>query len=225
MILENGNHDGNDQLELDLIIENSENENEVVVTEKVEIQEYKFKEKTGQEFHSFYKKYYPKLIYYTSKMCPDKQEAEDISTESFIIALQKIDKYDSTKAKFSTWLFIIAKNLTLQKIKDNKKFISIETEVDDEGTTMKDFIPYEESSEIQHTIIAKKSKIMLEYIEKLEQPYRRVIQMRELKKMPYRSIATELNTNENTIKSQIRNARIILRKMVKKEFDQLDNMY
>ena len=80
----------------ELINDETSNFNEVeieVIDQPVEIQEWKFKEKTGEDFSIFYKKYYPKLIYYTSKMCPDKQEAEDISTESFMIALQKIDRY------------------------------------------------------------------------------------------------------------------------------------
>src|ERR1035437_9200269 len=104
-------------------------------------QEILFREKTGNDFTFFYKKYYPKLIYYTSRMCNDPQEAEDVSTESFIVALQKIDKYEKEKAQFSTWLFTIAKNLMLQNLKIKKRFISMDYEIDEEGTTMKDFIP------------------------------------------------------------------------------------
>ena len=58
-------------------------------------QEQLFKERTGKDFTFFYKKYYPKLIYFTSQMCKDPQKAEDISTDSFLIAFEKIEKYDN----------------------------------------------------------------------------------------------------------------------------------
>ena len=83
-----------------------------------------FKERTGNDFTFFYKKYYPKLIYYTAKMCNDQQKAEDISTDSFLIAFEKIDKYEKEKSQFSTWLFTIAKNLMLQDIKNSKKTLT-----------------------------------------------------------------------------------------------------
>ncbi len=193
-------------------------------------QEVLFRERTGNDFEFFYKKYYPKLIYYTSKMCNNPQEAEDVSTESFMVALQKIDKYEKDKAQFSTWLFTIARNLMLQNLKSKKRFVSMDYEIDDEGTTMKDFIqePHEEGSHTDeqfHELHDKKAAILKKHIDKLEPIYRTVIEMRELRKMPYKNIATELNLNENTVKSQIRNGRLKLQKMVKKEFDVLDEMF
>ena len=193
-------------------------------------QETLFRERTGNDFTFFYKKYYPKLIYYTNKMCNDPQEAEDVSTESFMVALQKIDKYEKEKAQFSTWLFTIARNLMLQSLKSRKRFVSMDYEIDEEGTTMKDFIqePFQEdvpSEEQVHELFEKKAEIMKKHIDSLEPIYRKVIEMRELKKMPYKKIATELKLNENTVKSQIRNGRIKLQKMVKKDFDLLDEMF
>lgn len=184
-----------------------------------------FKEKTGNDFTFFYKKYYPKLIYYTSKMCGDQQKAEDITTESFMTAFEKIDKYEKEKAQFSTWLFTIARNILLQDIKASKKTISLDVEYDEEGTTLKDFIQ-EESSETQvHELNQKKAEIMKEHISKLKEPYKKVIEMREIKRMAYKDIADELGKNLSTIKSQIRNGRIILISQTKKEFDFLDDFY
>ena len=188
-------------------------------------QEKLFKERTGKDFSFFYTKYYPKLIYYTSRMCNDPQKAEDISTDSFLIAFQKIDKYEKEKSQFSTWLFTIAKNLMLQDIKNSKKTMSLDIEIDEEGTTMKDFIQEEESEEFLHELANKKAEIMKRQIATLKEPYRKVIEMREIKKMQYKDIADELNLNLSTVKSQIRNGRSILIKETQKEFEMLDDMY
>jgi RNA polymerase sigma-70 factor (ECF subfamily) len=184
-----------------------------------------FKERTGNDFSHYYKKYYPKLIYYTSKMCNDTQKAEDVTTESFITAFEKIDKYEKDKSQFSTWLFTIARNIMLQEIKNQKKTVSIDVEVDEDGTTLKDFIQEEESSEQFNNLTTKKAEIMKHQISKLKEPYKQVIEMREIKKMQYKDIAEKLGKNLSTIKSQIRNGRAILISQTKKDFDILDDMH
>lgn len=188
-------------------------------------QEKIFVERTGKDFSTLYKKYYPKLIYYTSKMCNDPQKAEDISTDSFLTAFEKIDKYDVEKAQFSTWLFTIAKNLALQSIKNDKKSISLDVEYDDEGTTMKDFITQEESDVVLHDVQDRKAEIMKKHIDCLKEPYKSVIEMREIKRMSYKDISDTLGKNLSTIKSQIRNGRAILVKETEIEFKQIDEMY
>jgi len=184
-----------------------------------------FKERTGNDFTFFYKKYYPKLIYYTSKMCGDQQKAEDITTESFMTAFEKIDKYEKEKAQFSTWLFTIARNILLQDIKSSKKTISIDTEYDEEGTTLKDFIQEETNDTHIQDVNQRKAEIMKEHISKLKDPYKKVIEMREIKRMAYKDIADELGKNLSTIKSQIRNGRLILISQTQKDFDLLDEHY
>ena len=62
------------------------------------------------------------------------------------------------------------------------------------------------------------------HIQKLKNPYRDVIEMRELKRMSYKDISDKLNLNLSTVKSQIRNGRAILVRETKKEFDDIDEM-
>jgi len=189
-------------------------------------QEKIFVQRTGgKDFTSLYKKYYPKLIYYTSKMCNDPQKAEDISTDSFLAAFEKIEKYDIERAQFSTWLFTIAKNLALQSLKTDKKSISLDVEYDNEGTTMKDFITQEEGDHTKHDVVDKKAAIMIKHIEKLKEPYKSVIEMREIKKMSYKDISDTLGKNLSTVKSQIRNGRAILVKATENEFKYIDEMF
>ena len=40
-------------------------------------QEKTFKERTGKNFSTLYEKYFPKLVYFTAKICNDVQKAED----------------------------------------------------------------------------------------------------------------------------------------------------
>jgi len=187
--------------------------------------EQNFIERTGKDFSFFYEKYYPKLIYYTSIICNDTQKAEDITTEAFLIAFQKVEKYHKEKAQFSTWLFTIARNLALQEKKTSKKTLSMDVRVDEDGTTMKDFLSEAESDEYLYDLSFNKAAIMKEHISKLKSPYKTVIEMRELKEMSYKDIAATLGKNLSTIKSQIRNGRKLLKDSTEKEFEILDEMF
>jgi RNA polymerase sigma-70 factor (ECF subfamily) len=188
-------------------------------------QEKLFKERTGKDFSTLYQKYYPKLIYFTAKICKDVQKAEDISTDSFIIALEKIDKYEKEKAQFSTWLFTIARNLALQDLKIENRSISLDIEFDDEGTTLKDFIQETESNEGVYEVYNKKADVLKKHINELKEPYKTVIEMREINRMAYKDIADTLGKNLSTIKSQIRNGRHILMEQSKREFLEIDEMF
>ena len=192
-------------------------------------QEKVFVERTGKDFSTLYKKYYPKLIYFTARMLEtnkmDIQYAEDISTDSFLTAFEKIEKYEKDKAQFSTWLFTIAKNLALQSIKNIKRQISLDVEYDEEGTTMKDFIREDEPETERYFANEMKAKLMMDSIYELKEPYKTVIEMREVKKMAYKDIAETLGKNLSTIKSQIRNGRAILVKETEEKFALIDEQY
>ncbi len=196
--------------------------------------EEQFLEKTGEHFTQFYKKYLPKLIFYVSQICHDKDLAEDIAIDSFMTALNKIDDFESEKARFSTWLFIIARNMTYHKLNLNKRFISIDSSVDpnsdddSSSTTLKDFLQnemVEDYNEDSYMLVEMKADLMKKNIKNLDKKFRKVIEMREIEKMQYNDIAVKLNKNLSTIKSQIRNARIKLIDMTKDDFKKIDGMF
>ena len=139
-------------------------------------QEFLFKERTGENFSFFYEKFYPRLVYNINGICKDEHLAEDVATEAFIKAFEKIEQYEKSKAQFSTWLFTIGRHLALQELKTSRKTMSIDSELDEEGTTMKDFIQEEENNdEFLFTLNNKKAEILKKYIAELKQPFKNVI--------------------------------------------------
>ena len=130
-------------------------------------QELLFKQRTGESFAYFYEKFYPRLVYNINGITKDEYLAEDVATEAFIKAFEKIDQYEKGKAQFSTWLFTIARHLALQEIKQGKKTMSMDTQLDEEGTTMKDFIQEETNNdEFLHILNKKKAEIAAKKEEK-----------------------------------------------------------
>ena len=184
--------------------------------------EKKFKEMTGEEFVDFYQKYKPKLEWTLFKMCNDKDEASDIATDAFVKALHKIEQYNP-QFKFSTWLFTIAKRIMIDRIDEKKAMVSIDESIDEEFTLMDVLpdIPTNENSEKD----VEKAMVVSEKIMGLKEKYKKVMVMREIEGRSYLDISKELKTNLSTIKSRIRNARLILRSQVESEFEKIENNY
>ena len=95
--------------------------------------------------------------------------------------------------------------------KPNTELFTNQLDIDDDG--------YNEN---YYESIDKKAELMKQNMSKLNKNQRRVIKMREIDKMSYQAIADKEKKNLNTIKSQIRNARIELINMTKEEFKKID---
>ena len=159
-----------------------------------------FKEKTGQDYVTVYKKYFPKLIYYNSLYLKDKSASEDIAMDSILKSLKKIEDYNPEKAGYSTWLFTISKNNCIQYLNKSNKTISVDKFVDDEGTTIKDFLEDKEEENFQNheleNLNIQKGKILKEKIECLTDQYKKVIKLREIEGKSYREITIDLRKTE-----------------------------
>ena len=182
------------------------------------------KELTGHPLSYHFKKYNNKLVYYISKLCGDKQMAEDLATLTFLKSVEKIKTYHPNKGQFSTWLFTVGRNLYYTELKERKDLTSFDVEFDSQGTTMKEFIANHETDDSEELII-KKGEIMLKHMKQLKSPYKEIMILRELDNMSYDDISKHLNENLNTVKSRIKNGRILLINATKAEFDYLDKIY
>lgn len=153
-----------------------------------------FKEKTGVTFDVFYLKYHSKIVFYINRFTKNEAAAEDLAAETFEQSLRKIYLYDNTKSQFSTWLWTIAKNNALRYLDKNRQYISLEHRIDDDGTVLKDFMEYEDDSEDNdhNELIDKKASIIKKEIKHLKEPYKTILQMRELEHKTYKQISIEM---------------------------------
>jgi RNA polymerase sigma factor (sigma-70 family) len=175
--------------------------------------ETKFEEKTGIKFKEYYKEYLPKLTWYLTRYTKNLELSEEFANMAFIQGLEKIDTYNPELSKFITWLTSIAVNLVIKDFKDKKKLklISIDYEFSD-NMTMVDFLRYEDGHEIKESEEENKAKceIIKDVIDTLPEKYKRVMEMRELDKKPYKEIAENIKKEQdidiiNDIKSFLTN--------------------
>lgn len=131
----------------------------------------------------------------------DEDTAEDISQESFITAYYKLNKFDSTK-RFSTWLFKIAHNKSLDSLRASKRG----PKQLDEGV-LSQFVSTHTGPEQQ----AQNSEVVTA-LAKLEPRYQAVIQLHYYQGMTYEEIAVVMTKPVGSIKGWMNRAKNQLRK-------------
>ena len=183
-----------------------------------------FEQKTGVKFNKFYEKYHPKLIRFLIIIGKDYEDAHDVATDAFMTAIERLDMFDPDKAAFSTWLFTIAKRFMIQRLRERNRFSSIESPNYD-GLCLSDTLRHDDVNyEQQRDIADYKTMIVKQLIPNLPKKYADVLVLRHLKNYTYQDIAEELGVNLNTIKSRIRQARLLVTKLTQKEFRYIDSL-
>ncbi len=134
----------------------------------------------------------------------DSQACEDIGQDVFFTAYKKLASFDSARSKFSTWLFAIAKNKSLNALK-RKRPISL-AEVPEKADCHN---PGDELA--QKEVVAEFDKALQD----LPKRQRMAFVLAELEELSYEEIAQIEGARIGTIKSRIHRAKKKLAALLK----------
>lgn len=155
---------------------------------------------------------YKETIYYLIlKMVRDNDDAEDLTLEVFGKAFQRLGQYTSQYA-FSTWLFRIATNHSIDYIRKKRlDTISIDKDLkSDEGASWSMDIGCDNKDPEERYIEKQKIDMMREGVEKLKEPYKKLLELRYFDEYSYDEISEELDIPLGTVKAQLFRARALL---------------
>ena len=144
-------------------------------------------------------------------MLGSRQDAEDVTQETFITAFRKLDQFEQ-RSSFYTWLHRIAFNaaIDLQRRKKRAKnqFVSRDSlEISE---------PADRQSESPAMIVMAKetaARVQLA-LSRLDEERRNIIVLRDLQGIDYAEIATILDIPVGTVRSRLHRARIELREIM-----------
>lgn len=139
----------------------------------------------------------------------DKETAEDLLQEAFMRVIKGAEAY-KRQAKFTTWLYTIARNLCVDQTRRRKhrKHASLDAPLDssEESGSLLDVIPSKEMASDRKSVNKQLHETMQRAIEGLSEEQREVFLMREFLDMPFKQIADVVGVPENTVKSRMRYA-------------------
>lgn len=149
--------------------------------------------------------YKGRIFSYVYRMVRNYHDAEDITFDTFIKCFNSLDKFDQTKS-FSTWLFTIAHNVTIDFFRKNKHEYEY---FDDRHAVDDDFVQEYEKK--------KKLEKIEQAIAKLPPIDRDIVILFHREEHSYQEISEILDMPVTTIKTRLHRARKRLRALVQEE--------
>ncbi len=159
---------------------------------------------------------YKESIYYmVLKMVHNRDDAEDLTIESFGKAFSNLDKYAPDFA-FSTWLFKIASNNAIDYIRKKRmEVVSLDDEGSNEGMNISNTVSTDMLDPEEKFIKDQRALLMREMLDKLNPKYRKLIQLRFFDELSYEEIAATLQLPLGTVKAQLFRAKELLYQVLK----------
>jgi RNA polymerase sigma-70 factor (ECF subfamily) len=156
------------------------------------------------------------------KMVRNVDDAEDLTIESFAKAFKSLHKFKKDFT-FSTWLFRIATNNTIDFIRRKKlNTLSISSAyTDSEGEAVSIEVEDENLNPQEQAIKMQKEELMQIFVDKLPPKYQKLVRLRYFEELSYEEIAQHLEAPLGTVKAQLHRARELLFEMIKNKRDHI----
>ena len=171
----------------------------------------RFQEGDINAYNELVKRYKDRLLNFVLRYFNNVEQAEDVVQDT-LIKLYTHASYYKNVAKFSTWIFTIAKNNALTELRKNnrKKTDSLWT---DDGQVI-DINSKEESldSKVQNEIAIDQ---LNKFLDEIPENFRMAVVLRDFQELSYEEISKILEIPIGTIKSRINRGRIQLAEKMK----------
>ncbi|HLS09590.1 RNA polymerase sigma factor SigW [Lentibacillus sp.] len=159
--------------------------------------------------------YQHKIYQHCYRMLGNRHEAEDIGQETFIRAYINIHSFDD-KRKFSTWLYRIATNLTIDRIRKRKPDYYLDAEIrGTDGLNMYSQLATDSRLPEEEVQGMELQDYINQEIAGLPPKYRSVIILRYLEEFSLQEISDILDIPLGTVKTRIHRGREALRKKLR----------
>ncbi|MFY0627147.1 MAG: sigma-70 family RNA polymerase sigma factor [Reichenbachiella sp.] len=169
-----------------------------------------------QAFAQLMERYKRPVYHMILKMIRNTDDAEDLTIEAFAKAFKNLHKFKKDYT-FSTWLFRIATNNTIDFIRKKKlKTFSLNTSfTDDGGESVNIDVEDKNLNPQDEAIKTQKIELVQMFVTKLPPKYQRLVKLRYFDELSYDEIAKTLEAPLGTVKAQLHRARELMYDLVK----------
>ena len=143
-----------------------------------------------EEFTKLYDAYLERIYRFVFHRPHHRQTAEDVTSDIFISALEKIHTFSASKASFSTWLYTIARNKIIDHTRTRKSVEDIDT--------AKDVASHHNPAHDASTAFDIDS--VQKFLNTLDATQRDIVIMRVWDDLPHKDIAAVLGMSEAAVK-------------------------
>jgi RNA polymerase sigma-70 factor (ECF subfamily) len=147
------------------------------------------------DFRVLVERHQQSIFRFASGLLGNRDEAEDVTQETFLAAFANLSGYDSSRAAFSTWLFTIARNRCFNLLKRSRPIAANELDSIADVAPTDPIVSQELSQQLDRALAA------------LPVEQRSAFVLAEIEELPYAEIARIERTSLGTVKSRIHRAK------------------
>jgi len=180
--------------------------------------------KRGDEeaFAALLKRYQGKVYRLAMNMTRNAQDAEEATQDVFLAVYRKIGDFDG-RAAFSTWLYRIATNAALMKLRARPagQHLSVEEAGPAFGADGHHARPVADWSEVpeDRLLAAERRRVVQDAIAALPSDYKAVVALREIEGLSNQEVAEVVGATVLAVKSRLHRARLALRERLATYFE------
>ena len=166
---------------------------------------------------------YQDRVYNTCyRMCHNHADALDLTQSAFLKALEALPRFEF-RAKFFTWLFRIAVNLTLshRRAQSRRPTLALRQFEDEQGRPFDPPAANDSDDPARRVARVELHQRLEAALERRDEEFRAAVVLRDIEELDYAAIAEILGVPVGTVKSRIHRGRLMLREMLKQEEPQL----
>ncbi len=167
-----------------------------------------FQKGDSSAFETLMKKYFKRILNFINRFIGNSSIAEDLTQEVFIRVYNSVRSYQP-QAKFQTWIFKIARNVSLNELRKHKpNMVSLDEVWEVEDSEVKRQVQDLSLSGPDKDILEdERLKVIEAAINSLPENQRTVILLRRYDEFSYEDIAHTMNCSVEAVKSLLSRAR------------------
>ncbi len=170
-----------------------------------------------EAFAGLVEKYKQPVMNFVYRTLRDEAEAEDVAQNVFLQAYKSARRYQRT-AKFSTWLFTIARNLCLNELRRRSRHPAEsieETHAEHEDLPRQQYEDKSQLAPAEHALHRELAQKIQEALASLPENQRTALLLCRQEELSYEEIAEVLGCSLSATKSLIHRARETLKEKLK----------
>ncbi len=145
------------------------------------------------------------------KILKNSDDAADVLQETFVTVYEKLDSFDG-RSNFFTWLYRIATNFALMKLRKNKRTVLTDQDMETNFDNPDQMQIHEwQELPLQDMLSEEFRQHLDEAVDTLPEIYRSVFVLRDLENLSIKETSRILGITESNVKIRLKRARLYLR--------------
>ncbi len=167
-------------------------------------------------------KYQDRLFNSIVQVLRQELDAQDVVQDAFVLAFTKLHSFQGNSS-FYTWLFRIARNLAITRLRSRKSMVSLDAgtnEMSDQPLRLA--VVDEQPMPDERLQRNEEIRRLHQALGRLSDEHRSILVLRELEDLDYDAIAEILQIPVGTVRSRLHRARMQLREELERMMDPQD---